>query len=407
MSKKLTTEDVEDLFEASNRQIRDESSSFHRYLMTEIDWRDRLICIKGSRGVGKTTLMRQRFKDAFGECSRHAVYASLDDLWFARHSLKDLVAYLYEHGYTHVFLDEVHHLGKEWSLQIKNVVDQFRKMNVIYSGSSLLQLEKAQGDLSRRQATYMLEGMSFREYLKLEGILDYRALAFEEILVDHVGIACEIDKKLKVLPYFESYLKCGYYPFYRESNAKFRERLFETINKVLESDYPAIDDVSQDTIRKTRKMLMVIAESCPQTPNMRALYRELETGRDQGLKMLKALERAGLLALVDSKGRKLDDLSKPEKIYVNNTNLMYALVPRVDIGVAREAFFLNQIKKDHSVTYTGVGDFVVDRKWTFEIGGKGKGYDQIADVPDSYVVNDGVSVGSGNKIPLWLFGFLY
>ena len=407
MAQKLTTEDVDELFEASNRQIRDESLEFRRYLLDEIDWRDRLICIKGPRGVGKTTLMRQHFKEAFGEDSRQALYASLDDLWFVRHSVKDLVTYLYEHGFTHVFLDEVHHLGRDWSLQIKNLADQFRKMNIVYSGSSLLQIEKAQGDLSRRQATYMLEGMSFREYLKLEGVLDFAPLALEEVLADHAGIAGRIDKKLKILPHFEAYLKCGYYPFYRESHAKFRERLVETVNKVLDTDYPAIDDVSQDTIRKTRKMLMVLAESCPQTPTMSALYRELETGRDQGLKMLKALQRAGMLSLVDSKVRKLDDLSKPEKIYVHNTNLMHALVLRVDSGVARETFFYNQARMGHSVTYTGVGDFVIDGKWTFEVGGKGKGFDQIADLPDSYVVNDGVSVGRGNKIPLWLFGFLY
>ncbi|MBR4615966.1 MAG: AAA family ATPase, partial [Kiritimatiellae bacterium] len=149
MAYKLTSEDVDELFEASNRQIRDESSVFHRYLMDEIDWRDRLICIKGPRGVGKTTLMRQHVKEAFGEDSPKAVYVSLDDLWFARHGVKDLVSYLYEHGFTHVFLDEAHHLGREWSLQIKNLADQFRKINIVYSGSSLLQLEKAQGDLSR------------------------------------------------------------------------------------------------------------------------------------------------------------------------------------------------------------------------------------------------------------------
>ena len=407
MAAKLTSSDVEELLDSSNRQIRDESCAFHRYLMDEIDWRDRLICIKGARGVGKTTLMRQRVKEAFGEDSDVAVYASLDDLWFVRHDIKDLAVYLYEHGYTHMFLDEAHHLGKEWSLQIKNLADQFRKMNIVYSGSSLLQLEKAQGDLSRRQATYPLCGMSFREYLKLEGLLDYGVLSFEEILNDHVAIAGKITSGLTVLPHFEKYLKHGYYPFYRESHAKFRERLVETVNKVLEVDYPAIDEVSQDTIRKTRKMLLVLAESCPQTPNMSALYRELSTGRDQGIKMLKALQRAGLLLLVDSKARKLDDLSKPEKIYVGNTNLMNALVPRVDIGVSRETFFYSQVSKSHCVTYTGVGDFVVDGRWTFEVGGKGKGFSQISDVPDSFVVNDGVTVGRGNKIPLWLFGFLY
>lgn len=407
MEREITTEDVGELIETSNRQIRDESMDFQRYLMDEIDWRDRLICIKGPRGTGKTTLMRQHIKEHFGEDSGLALYVSLDDLWFARHDLKALVSYLHEHGFTHVFIDEVHHLGREWSLVIKNIFDQFRKMNIVYSGSSLLQMEKAQGDLSRRQATYALRGMSFREYLKLEGVLDFRALPLEEILSDHVRIAGEIGKTLKVLPLFEQYRRSGYYPFYRESHAKFRERLADTVNKVLEVDYPAIDDVSQDTIRKTRKMLTVLAQNCPQTPNMSRLYRELDTGRDQGLKMLKALQRAGLLALVDSKGLKLTDLSKPEKIYVDNTNLMHALVNHADIGVERETCFFNQVGVGHAVSYTGVGDFVVDGKWTFEIGGKGKGFSQIADIPDSFVVNDDTSVGYGNKIPLWLFGFLY
>lgn len=402
-SSKLKYEDVEELFKTSNRQIREESSAFHRYLMSEIDWRDKLICIKGARGVGKTTLMRQRMKAAFGEDSQTALYVSLDDLWFARHRVRELVEYLYEHGYTHLFIDEVHHLGKEWSLVLKNIVDQFRNLSIVYSGSSLLQLEKAEGDLSRRQATYLLKGMSFREYLKLEGLLDLEPLSFADVLSGHVRLAGEIDAKLKVLPHFESYQEKGYYPFYRESYGRFKERLMETVNKVLEVDYPSIDEVSQDTIRKTRKMLMVLAANCPQTPNMSALYRELDTGRDQGLKMLKALERAGLLALVDSKGLKLDSLSKPEKIYCGNTNLMHALVPRVNEGVSRETYFYNQVSKDHVVTYTGVGDFVVDGKWTFEVGGKSKDFSQIADLPNSYVINDDTAVGRGNRIPLWLF----
>ena len=401
MVEKLKYEDVEELFETSNRQIREETSTFQRYLMSEIDWRDKLICIKGARGVGKTTLMRQRMKTAFGGDSQLALYVSLDDLWFARHRVKDLVEYLYERGYTHLFIDEVHHLGKEWSLVLKNIVDQFRELSIVYSGSSLLQLEKAEGDLSRRQATYRLKGMSFREYLKLEGLLDLKPLSFEEILSDHMRIAEEINAKLKVLPRFEVYLKKGYYPFYRESFGRFKERLMETVNKVLEVDYPSIDEVSQDT------MLMVLAASCPQTPNMSELYRELDTGRDQGLKMLGALERAGLLALIGSKGLKLDNLSKPEKIYCGNTNLMHALVPRVDEGVSRETYFYNQVGKDHDVAYTGVGDFVVDGKWTFEVGGKSKGFGQIADLPGSYVVNDDTAVGRGHRIPLWLFGFLY
>lgn len=404
---KLTSGDVEELVESSNRSVLEERSTFYRYLMTEIDWRDRLICIKGSRGTGKTTLLRQRLRDAFGVDSKKAIYVSLDDLWFAHHRLKDLVEYLYEHDYTHLFLDEVHHLGKDWSLALKNIADQFRDFSIVYSGSSLLQIEKASGDLSRRQATYLLRGMSFREYLKLEGVMDVEPLTLEAVLSDHVRIASGINGLQKVLPHFEVYQRSGYYPFYRESFAKFRERLVETVNKVLEVDYPAIDEISQETIRKTRKMLMVLASNCPQTPKMSGLYRELDTGRDQGMKMLTALERAGLLALLDSKGLKLDNLSKPEKIYCENTSLMHALVPQVNEGVSRETFFFNQMRKDHSVTYTGIGDFVVDGKLTFEVGGKNKRYDQIADLADSFVVVDDTAVGHGNKIPLWLFGFLY
>ena len=407
MSAKLTSEDVEELIETSNRQIREEKTTFCRHLMNEIDWRDRLICIKGPRGTGKTTLMRQRLRDGFGSDSRLALYASLDDLWFARHRVRDLVEYLYEHGYTYLFLDEVHHLGKDWSLVIKNIVDQFRNINIVYSGSSLLQIETASGDLSRRQATYVLGGMSFREYLELEGVLTHRPLSLEEIVSNHVETAEAIDSEMKILPYFEEYRKTGFYPFYKEAYGKFRERLTDTVNKVLEVDYPAIDEVSQSTIRKTRKMLMVLAESCPQTPNMSKLYAELETGRDQGLKMLKALQRAGLLALLDAKGLKLNDLSKPEKIYVDNTNLMRAIVQHVNIGVERETFFYSQMRMRHAVAYTGTGDFVVDREKIFEVGGKGKRFSQIADIPDSFVVNDEVLVGRGNKIPLWLFGFLY
>lgn len=407
MATKVTTEDVSELIETSNRLIREEQSPFRRYLMNEIDWRDRLICIMGPRGVGKTTLMLQRIKEVFGEDSRQALYVSLDDLWFARHGVKDLVAYLYEHGFTHVFLDEVHHLGKDWSIVLKNLADQFKKINIVYSGSSLLHLEKGKGDLSRRQATYSLQGMSFREYMRLEGILDLAPLSLEDILSNHVRIASDIDQRLKVLPHFEAYRETGYYPFYRESHAKFRERLVETVNKVLDDDYPSLYEVSRDTIRKTRRMLMVLAESCPQTPNMSRLYAELDTSRDQGLKMLQILQKAGLMALVDAKGLKLDNLSKPEKIYVDNTNLMSALVPNADKGVGRETFFLNQMRHSHNLAYTGVGDFVVDGKWTFEIGGKGKGFSQIAGVKNSYVVNDDVSVGQGNKIPLWLFGLMY
>ena len=403
----MTSEQMQELFETSDRVVGEVPLGFHRYLHDEIDWRDRLICIMGARGTGKTTLMRQRIREAFGTGSDKAIYMSLDDFWFSQYSVKDAVGYLYSHGYTHVFIDEIHHFGKEWQRLVKNLYDQFPSMNFVYSGSSMLKLESGKADLSRRQAVYRLRGLSFREYLSFEKILDHRAITLEELLADHRRLASLIVAKTKILPHFERYQRIGFYPFYAESHAQYQDRLLATVRKVLESDYPSIEDVSQETIRTTKKMLKVLAASTPQSPNMSELYRELGTERNQGLKMLTALERAGLLALVPRKKNKLGNLSRPEKIYCDNTNLMYALVPHVDAGVRRETYFFNQVRKVGEVCFSGIGDFKVDGKFVFEVGGKGKGFEQIKDVPHSYVVNDDTEVGIGSKIPLWLFGFLY
>lgn len=391
----ISNDEIQEVLDTSDRLVEATKLDFHRYLSAEIDWRDRLICIKGARGTGKTTLMRQRIKEAFGAGGK-AVYLSLDDLWFATHRVRDAVEYFSSHGYTHVFLDEVHHFGADWLLLIKNLYDQFPDLNFVYSGSSLLKLESSKGDLSRRQAVYTLKGLSLREYLAFEGVTDFAALSLEEIIANHRQIASRIVEKVKILPYFEAYLKKGYYPFYKESHALYEQRIVEVVNKVLESDWPAVADVSVETVRKAKKMLMVLAASCPQQPNMSALYRELETERNTGLKILSALDQGGLLALVP-----------PKKIYCDNTNLMYALAPRINNGTMRETFFFNQIRKDHEAVFSGVGDFLVDGKYHFEVGGPKKGFDQIADLPNSFVVNDGVERGVGNKIPLWLFGFLY
>ena len=396
---------IAELFNTSDRLVSAVSTDFHRYL--EVDWRDRLVCIAGARGTGKTTMLRQRIKESFGVGSERAIYISLDDLFFAQYKVQEVVDYLYTHGFTHVFIDEVHHFGRNWSLLIKNLSDKYPDLNIVYSGSSMLKIESSKGDLSRRQAVYRLKGLSFREFLKFEGVADLPVLELEQVLSEHRKIAARTASKFKVLELFDRYLKSGFYPFYKEAYAQYGERLVETVNKVLEVDYPSVEEVSQETIRTTKKMLKVLAASTPQTPNMSELYRELDTERNQGLKMLGALDRAGLLALVPGKGIKLGSLSRPEKIFCDNTNLMYALVPQINQGTKRETYFYNQLRKDHAVVFSGIGDFVVDGKWTFEVGGRGKTFKQIADVPNSFVVNDDTEVGFGNKIPLWLFGFLY
>ena len=403
----MTADEIEPIFRTSNRLIRETDCIFHRYLSSEIDWKDPLVCIMGARGAGKTTLMLQHIKEEFGEGSDKAIYMSLDNLWFSGNTPLEAVEHLYNHGFTHVFLDEVHHVGKDWSLLIKNLADQFPSMKFAYSGSSLLKLDEGRGDLSRRQSIYKLKGLSFREYLEFEGIGCYEPIELERVVKEHIAIASRICSDVKILAHFDKYCKSGFYPFYKRSPSHYPDQLLETVHKVLDVDYPGIDEVSQDTIRKAKKMLMILASSCPQTPNMSALYRELGTERAQGLKMLSALERAGLLALLSSRGETLKNMSKPEKIYCDNTNLMHALVQNANVGTLRETFFCNQVRKDHNVVFSGEGDFLVDGRWTFEVGGRGKGFSQIADIPDSYVASDDIEVGFGNKIPLWLFGFLY
>ena len=401
----MNESDIEVLGEAMSRRLRKTSSAFHRYLYRDIEWKDRLLCIKGPRGVGKTTMMLQRIKEEFGKRGG-AFYVSLDNLFFATHTLREVADWHFKNGGTHLFVDEVHH-KQNWQTEIKNINDDYPGLYIAYTGSSMLRIDRAQGDLSRRQMVYGLHGLSFREFLSLDGILDVPAIALDDVLRDHRAIAEEIVSKVRILPQFSRYMKGGYYPFYREVARGYDFRIREVVDEVLEKDYPAIEEVSIATIRKTRKMLMVLAASVPQTPKMKDLYAELETDRNQGLKMLNALESAGLLRLLGSESRKIKTLSRPDKIYCDNPNLMHALVPNADVGCLRETFFLNQLGVGHDVTYPAQGDFLVDGKHLFEVGGSGKGFSQIKDLPDSYVAADDIEVGIGNKIPLWLFGFLY
>ena len=332
---------------------------------------------------------------------------SADHIWFAKHDILDAIDYFNSHGFSHIFLDEIHH-ANDWSRLVKTITDTYPDLNIVYSGSSILKLSSGKADLSRRQASYNLKGLSFREFLSFEGVMDERILSLEDILSDHRTIAIDISSRTKILPLFEKYLKTGYYPIYKGVSSQFEERLVEIVNSVIDVDFPIIEDFTPSTIRKAKKMLMVLAESCPQHPNMSDLYRELETNRNLGLKMLDALERAELVMSINSGNAKLKHLSKPEKLFLGDTNLMNALAPNANSGAIRETFFASQLRAaSHKVVAPLAGDFRVDDKHLFEIGGPGKGFEQIKDIPDSYVAQDGVETGIRNKIPLWLFGFLY
>ena len=398
-------EDLEEIMRSYRNKLSAVGTTFHRGLYTKIDWDDRLIGIKGPRGSGKTTMLLQRIKENF-EDKGQALYISLDNLWFASHNLMDLVDYHYTHGGTHLFIDEVHHLPY-WQTLLKNIYDDFPTLHVVYTGSSMLRIDHSQGDLSRRQLVYHLPGLSFREYLEFEGLYKCEPLELEDLLKDHVKIAEAVCEKIKVVPAFEKYLKQGYYPFYKEVKKGYAMRLQQVVNQVIENDYPAIDEVSMSTIRKTKKMLMLLAEKVPHPPVMTELYAQLDTDRNQGLKMMHALERGSLLGLLSSEAKSFKGLARPDKIFLNNPNLMYALTSKPEIGTVRETFFFNQLSQTQTVTFPKKGDFAVNGKYLFEVGGKNKGFDQIKDIENSFLAVDGIEVGYHNRIPLWVFGMMY
>jgi len=399
-------EGLDEILRIYNRRLQGTPEGFKRYLIDKIDWRDNLIAIKGAKGTGKTTMLLQHIKESFTDKDK-ALYLSLDNLWFETHSINDLIEYHYTHGGTHLFLDEVHYFPN-WKKLIKNINDDYPGLHVVYTGSSMLKIDSGVADLSRRQLPYTLHGMSFREYLLYEGLAEIEPITLDFLLSNHHRIAEDIlSNGMKILPLFGDYLRHGYYPFYKSVYSGFEIRLQQVVNHVLENDYPIIEGVEQSTIRKTKKMFMILAEQVPQTPNMSNLYNELETDRNQGLKMLYALEKAGLMALLSDKPKQIDKLSRPEKIFMDNSNLMYAYATNPNIGTVRETFFLSQLAVDHSVTYPAKGDFLVDGKYLFEVGGRKKSFEQIKDVDDSYMAVDDTEIGHHNRIPLWMFGLLY
>ena len=393
------------LIENYTRLLGEPRPSSFRYLYESINWKNRLIVLKGARGVGKTTMLLQHITRTFEDTSK-ALYVSADHIWFANHSLIDLAEYHYTHGGTHLFIDEIHKY-LNWQQEIKNIYDSFPRLNLIVTGSSMLRIEHALGDLSRRCKEYTLRGLSFREYLKLENVVDWPVLSLEEILQQHPQIAGKMTGQVKVLGHFEKYLQHGYYPFYIEEGNGFDERLQRTINTVLNEDIPAVAKVEYETIYKLRELLGILSEQSPYTLNVSALARTLETSTSQVMKLFDLLNQAAIVRRLFSKERSMKMLQKPEKVLFDNTNIMYAVSPEADQGTLRETYFADMMSFGHSISMPQKGDLLVDKHLLFEVGGRTKGYKQIANIPESYVVADGIDIGFENKIPLWLFGMMY
>lgn len=402
---RMEEKDIEVLIYYYHLKLQETTTSFHRYLYDQINWSSRLIGIKGARGVGKTTMILQYIKEHFSNVDE-ALYASLDNMWFSVNTLYSLAIYAHTHGITHLFLDEVHRY-KNWSQEIKMIYDSMPDLKVVYTSSSMLEVERSKVDLSRRQSVYHLYGMSFREYLEYEGVVAIEPMSLETLLSQHVKIAMDITSKIKVLPQFEKYQQRGYYPFYKEAGAEYWSRLQEVVKIIIEVDLPAVTEISFPTMEKTKQLLMYIAQSKPLEVKLRTLFSAIETSRETGLFLLNMLEKADLLMLFSTKKPNYKNLKIPEKIYLQNANLMQALTKTTDIGTARETFFLNQLSVNHSVLMPQTGDFNVDDQWLFEVGGANKTFDQIANLPDSYLAVDNTDMGYGHRIPLWMFGLLY
>lgn len=398
--------DIKPLITTYHRKIMTTNLSFKRYLYYKINWNVRLLGIRGARGVGKTTLILQYIKENFNNID-DALYVSLDNLWFNNHKLEDLIEYLYSHGIKYIFLDEVHKYP-DWAVAIKNFYDNYPNLNIVYTGSAMLAIDNSKTDLSRRQTLYTLNGMSFREYLEYEGIMHINPINLDDLLLNHVKLAIDISSQTVILKHFDNYLKKGYYPYYKETGDDYYYRISEVTNLIIESDLPSVEDVTFSTIQKTKKLLMVIAQNVPLEPNIAKLTTQLETTRDQCLKMLYILDRAQLLMLFGEKIKDYKHLTNPKKIYLNNSNLMYSLrTNNISEGNKRETFFANQMNCMANVMIPKKGDFLVDDKFLFEVGGNSKSFDQIANIPNSYLVIADIETGCGNRIPLWMFGLLY
>jgi uncharacterized protein len=381
-------------------------TSFTRTFTTKIDWNDRLIGIRGSRGVGKTTLCLQHILLNFG-ISANCLYVTLDDVLFPYNNLLDLAKDFSGRGGTHLFIDEIHKYPR-WIAELKNIYDFYPDLHIVFTGSSVLHLDNSTTDLSRRALMYTMPGLSFREFLEIETKKSLPVFSLAEILANHEHIAFQLISTLKPLKYFEQYLHYGYYPFYLQNHETYSIKLSQLINLVIEADLPYLARIEYAQINKLKRFLYLLGTYVPFKPNISKLGETMQVTRQTITNYLHLLEKAGILTLIYSNQHKLSALAKPEKLFLHHPNYYYALSgENSNSGNIRETFFVNQLSTLHQVEVSDIGDFTVDGTYIFEIGGARKNYNQIAGAENSYIVSADLELGIGNKIPLWLFGFMY
>ncbi|HPS51830.1 MAG TPA: AAA family ATPase [Bacteroidales bacterium] len=376
-----------------------------RSFILSVDWSNRFVGIRGSRGVGKTTLVLQYLKQNYKPGHR-VLYVSLDHLYFSDHSLYDLASQFQNKGGELLALDEVHRYPR-WAQELKSIYDDFPSLRVIFTGSSLLELSKAKADLSRRAVMYDMPGLSFREFLAFKQIAIIPLVTLQELFENHIVKALEICTLIKPLQHFQDYLEHGYYPFFLENLKSFHQKLHETIQVTLEIDIPQSESVQTSHIILLKKLLQVISGSVPFKPNMNAISQRTGISLNTLKRYIKYLSDAGLVSILTTPDSGINSLNKPEKIYLGNTNLMYSLSPEnTEKGNIRETFFISQLFF-HSLHSDRKADFLVNNNYLVEIGGVNKRKHQIQEHPNGFIVKDNIETGYENVIPLWLFGFLY
>jgi uncharacterized protein len=397
---------MNDLREISDKKIKDTQSNFIRFLMDKVDWENRLVGISGARGAGKTTLILQHLKNNFG-FSEDAIYLELDHIYFAENSLYDFAKQFEKEGGKILYLDEVHKY-KNWSHDLKLIYDNLPALKVIFTSSSALEIYKGSHDLSRRIILFQLPGLSLREFVLLKYDKELPLFSLTEIVSNAREISLHLTTEFKPIKFYKEYIQKGYYPIFMENENMYHEKLLNILNVVLENDLPIIYNIDFHSVVNLKKLISIISRLVPYKPNIKILAEQIGVTRETLLRYLFYLEKAQIVKWIGKDSHGINYLNKPEKLYLQNTNLIYALAQSLtNQGNVRETFLLNQLIVGNTVTYPDKGDFLVNDKFLFEVGGKSKTQKQIEGVQNAFIIKDDIEYASGNVIPLWMFGMLY
>lgn len=398
---------MEYFFSLFNQRLRNLPGAFTRKPVPDTAWNNRLIGIKGARGVGKTTLLLQYARKNL-PLDYQTLYLSLDDIYFRSNTLSALVSDFVKSGGKYLILDEVHKYA-DWSIEIKSIYDNHPDLlRIIFTGSSIIEISKAPADLSRRVVMFEMPGLSFREFLFLETGHYFEAIDLELLLKEHVSLAREINSKIKPLLHFQNYLMYGYYPYYLENKEFYHQKVMQDVSHIIESDLAYTEGIGIAHQEKLKKLLFILASNPPFKPNISKLTSLIGISRNTLMNSLHILHKARLLGLLYADPTGITLLQKPEKIFLFHPNLYYTLSRQAfDTGSLRETFFYNQVQTKHGITYPKEYDFLVDDHLLFEIGGKNKKVKSVMGEHKVWIVKDNIEYGYRNQLPLWLFGFLY